>query len=140
MKRKAVLFTAIQLLLMCFAFKAQIKLLSKNQSPELFKTWYESPHQSSNDTLCFTTTKYIINQAIDNPAFAFAIIDFKNTNAFAVEYWRWCPAANWAYEGSWTELEQDKFKFDFGAGKCKCEVKIISLTGNQLKVKITEVN
>ncbi|MBK9284636.1 MAG: hypothetical protein IPM51_10025 [Sphingobacteriaceae bacterium] len=102
--------------------------------------WYEYPHESFGDTICFKLFKYEHVLGLDNPAFEFAQIHFYNQNQFKIEYWRWFTSGNSANGGTWNPIGPSKILLDFGNGNCKNEFEILSNSNGVLKAKIIPIN
>jgi hypothetical protein len=101
--------------------------------------WYEAPESSKGDTIHFKTIPRVLG-ANDDPAYHWSDFTVNTNNTFDIAYWRWCPAGNYSYNGTWNNLTEGKIIFDFGEGKCKCEMQIISITATELKAIIKETN
>lgn len=107
------------------------------QTSPVTKHWYEAPESTKGDTICFKTTPHVLG-ANEDPAYHWSDFTVNTNNTFDIKYWRWCPAGNYAYDGTWSSPETGKVIFDFGTGKCKCEMQIISVTATELKAIIKE--
>ena len=119
-----------------FAKAQTANKLTSAQKEFLINQWYESPRESSGDTITYKTTKHIHQPGVDNPAVAYSEITFQDGNQFTDNYWRWCKVQS-AYFGKWT-MVGSVIKIDFGKQKCKCELTILDIQKDKLKVVIKE--
>ncbi len=128
----------IWIFLMCgLVANAQNNSAKLVQNQSAVGHWYEAPESSSGNTIVFKTTKHVLGPN-DDPAFAWSEFEIKANNTFDIKYWRWCPAGNYSYSGTWTNLNPGTIKMDFGTNKCKCELQIISVTPTELTATIKE--
>jgi len=138
MKKGTLIFAA--LISLTFMGKAQTgNKITANQKSLLVNKWFESPRESSGDTITFKTTKHVHQPGVDNPAFEFGEITFLDAPEFTVNYWRWCTKTQNAYTGKWT-APNSVVKLDFGKQKCKCELTILDIQKDKLKVVIKETS
>ena len=132
------LFTLL-LMLLSYSTNAQKGTVPNvQQQTDLIKTWYESPKESSGDTIVFRLNKYVLVPGVDNPAFEFSQLIFKNSVNFTIGYWRWCKMAQPSYNGIWKLITETNISLDFGEQKCKNELIIIDLKADRLKTVIKE--
>lgn len=128
----------ISIVLLCYSARAQkSKGFTDLQKGYLINTWYESPKESSGDTIVFRLTKYTLS-AGDNPAFAFSKIVFTNLTDFSIEYWRWCKSAPVSYDGKWNFNVGTILSLDFGSQKCKNSFFVLEVKDDKLKALIKE--
>lgn len=120
-----------------FLAKSQDNSLRANQNQPIVNHWYEAPESSKGDTIVFKTTKHILGPN-DDPAYAWSEFIVKNNNTFNVEYWNFCRVGNLSNDGTWSPQASNTILFDFGANKCKCEMRIITVSANELKAIIKE--
>jgi hypothetical protein len=135
--------TLIALLIAVTVFaKAQTaNKITANQKSLLVNKWFESPRETSGDTVTFSTSKHIHQPGVDNPAVAFGELTFSEAPEFNVNYWRWCTKTQNAYVGKWSIAGSGTaVKLDFGKLKCKNELTILELTKDKLKVVIKETS
>lgn len=136
--KKTIFLFAIFAFVFCLKIDAQQNTsLSNSQKQQLQKVWYESPKESKGDTLVFRKTKYVLDYTVDDPAFAFSLINFTDALNYKIEYWRWCKLSPHAYEGTY-QITNDQVNLNFGQGKCQNQLKVLSLDNELLKVLITE--
>lgn len=134
---KKVLIIALTVLnASAFSQNSSAKTVSNSK---ITKAWYEAPEGSRGDTVMFKTTKHVLGPN-DDPAFAWSEFEMKKDNTFTINYWRWCPSGNYAYNGAWSELSLNLYLMDFGPQKSKCEMRVISISDNELKAIIKEKN
>jgi hypothetical protein len=132
--RNSITIILITFGLAAYSQNSNTKTVSTNK---LFNSWYESPAGTHGDTILFKTIKHILGPN-DDPAYAWSEFEMKSDNTFSINYWRWCPSGNYAYNGTWSETSKGNYLLDFGVQKCKCEVKLISVTSNELRAIIKE--
>ncbi len=137
MEKNKTLIVIALFFIACFA-KAQNVIIAEKEKKQLITTWYESPKESSGNTVVFRPTKYIM-QSGDDPLYAFAILKFINTTDFKIEYWHWCNTTPYANDGKWMVLN-NTLLLDFGAQKCKNEFTVLEVSKEILKVTIKEIN
>lgn len=137
--KKNIILLAV-LLLTAFIGRAQsVKSKISDNHTAIIKTWYESPHESNENTIVYRATKYVKDYTKDNPAYEFSELRFLNNTDFSVAYWRWCPKVNYTPDGKWTLNEKgDVITLDFGAGMCKCEAVILEKGTDFIKITLKE--
>jgi hypothetical protein len=129
----ALIVTAFMLL--CYTISAQKSKGLDQKKGYLINNWFESPKESSGDTITFRLNPYIKGTG-DNPAFEFSQIAFTNAGDFTIKYWRWCRMAPLMNEGKYTN--DLNLLLDFGPSNCKNELVILELKTDKLKVLIKE--
>ncbi len=117
-----------------FSLMAQNKL-SAAQKDLLLNTWYESPHESSGDTIMYKLTKHIHTPGKDDPSMSYSVLTLKTAPDFSAEFWRWCPKNPLVFDGKWSLFQGNIIKLDFGAKiKCKFQLTVITVEKDRLKV------
>lgn len=113
---------------------SQIKL-SSAQKDLLINTWYESPRESSGDTIAFRLSKHIHTPGKDDPSMSFCVLTLRTAPDFSAEFWRWCPKNPLVFDGKWSLFQNSIIKLDFGAKiKCKFQLTILNIEKDLLKV------
>jgi hypothetical protein len=133
---KTTLMMALLMVTISFAKAQTANKISSAQKALLINQWFESPRESSGDTLTYKLVKHIHQPGVDNPAMSYSEITFQDGNQFTDNYWRWCKSES-AYFGKWT-MVGSVIKMDFGRQKCKCELTILDIQRDKLKVIIKE--
>ena len=119
----------------CITYKAQntnVKLTNNT-----INAWYESPKESSGDTIVFRLNKFTPGPG-DDPAFAFCNLTFKNNSDFSISYWRWATKNESSNEGKWNYSNPTTIFLDFGHQKSKCTLTILESKIDKLRVFIKE--
>ncbi|MGZ3884860.1 MAG: hypothetical protein ACXVP0_16855 [Bacteroidia bacterium] len=131
----------LSFIILCLAgcIHAQTAVNPAAEKKELMHaTWFESPRESSGDTITFRLTRHIHVPGKDDPSFTFSTITFDPEQNFTVESWRWCSKNPATYGGKW-QLQSTVIKLDFVKQKCKCQLSILNVEKERLKVVIKEM-
>lgn len=134
--KKGTILIALLIAVTSFSKAQTGNKITTAQKALLVNKWFESPRESSGDTITFSTKKHIHQPGVDNPAVSFSEITFAEAPEFSVNYWRWCKSPS-AYFGKWN-ANGTIVKLDFGKQKCKCELTILDVQKDKLKVVIKE--
>lgn len=136
MKKCIVLLSA---LLTAGLAKAQTGAEITLEKKELMHTtWYESPRESSHDTIAFRLSRHVHVPGKDDPSVTFSSITFNKSQEFTVEAWRWCSKNPAAYGGKWT-FQPPLIRLDFVKQKCRCQLTMLTIEKELLKVVIKEM-